>query len=57
MCVLDPDPGELLWTDHLEFTVAQLLELGFEQGQFDYCLSCGRLQVDCDRERVGFEAT
>ena len=42
----------LLWSDCLEFTVAQLLELDFEPGEFKYCECCKRLQIECNAERA-----
>jgi len=45
-------PVTLEWADSMLFTVAQLLELGFEPGTFQYCPECKRLQVDCDKERA-----
>lgn len=45
----------LLWGDEIQLEVAQLIELGFEPGTFEYCESCGKLAVDCARERAGFE--
>jgi hypothetical protein len=47
---------ELTWTNHLLFTVAELLKLGFEPGEFEYCPHCKRLQVDCDEEQRGIAA-
>ena len=35
-CEVLPGPVRLLWGDYLMFTVAQLLELGFESGEFKY---------------------
>jgi len=43
--------GFIRWDDDMMFTVAQLLELGFEAGEFQYCPHCKRLQVDCDAEQ------
>src|SRR5215831_15763064 len=43
-------PFYMMWDENLMFTVAQLLELGFEPGEFKYCECCKKLQVDCDRD-------
>ena len=34
-----------------EFTIAQLIELGFELGDLKYCPHCKRLQAVCDQEQ------
>ena len=39
------------WDDELLFTAAQLIELGFEPGRFEYCENCKKLKVDCNREQ------
>jgi hypothetical protein len=40
------------WTDHFEFTLAELVQLGFETGDFEVCPACDRLKVVCDAERA-----
>ena len=39
------------WTDDMMFTIAQLIELGFDLGTLDYCPDCKRLLADCKREQ------
>lgn len=43
---------QALWDDRLLFTIAQLVELGFELGDLAYCKNCSLLEADCDRERA-----
>jgi hypothetical protein len=39
------------WTSYsFQFTVAQLLALGFDPGVFEYCPCCKKLKVECDVE-------
>lgn len=40
----------LLWTDYLLFDVAQLIKLGVDLGDLEYCPACKKLKADCDRE-------
>lgn len=42
----------LHWDDELMLTCAQLIKAGFETGEFEFCDHCGKLQVECDKERA-----
>ena len=42
----------LEWTDHLEFTIAQLIELGFALGDVEYCECCHKLKAECLQEQA-----